>query len=87
MEDVTQESGPLRAYKIQLVQELEPLDHRKRRVFEEWAGNKIALDPALKTTILFSDEAHFWLSGYGSMLKHKSTQQATGLGTQDSSCY
>lgn len=62
------------------MQELKPLDHRKRRDFGGWAENKIALDPALKTTILFSDEAHFWLSGYGNMLKYKSTHMSHRLG-------
>lgn len=40
-------------------------DHRKRRNFREW----VKLNPAVKSRILFSDEAHFWLSGYGDMLR------------------
>lgn len=59
------------AYKIELVHELKPLDHRAR---DEWAENQIALDPAFKSKILFIDEAHFWLSGYRNMLIHKSMQ-------------
>lgn len=59
------------AYKIQLVHELKPLDNRDR---DEWAENQIALDPAFKSKILFTDEAHFWLSGYRNMLIHKSMQ-------------
>lgn len=54
----------LRAYKIQLVQELKPHDHLARRRFGEWAQNKIAVDPDFHKRILFSDEAHFWLNGY-----------------------
>lgn len=54
----------LRAYKIQLVQELKPRDHQMRRTFGEWAENKIRLDPYFHQKILFSDEAHFWLNGY-----------------------
>lgn len=54
----------LRAYKIQLVQELKPHDHLARRSFGEWAQNKIAVDPDFHKRILFSDEAHFWLNGY-----------------------
>jgi hypothetical protein len=54
----------LRAYKIQLVQELKPHDHYTRRTFGEWAENNIQLDPRFQCKILFSDEAHFWLNGY-----------------------
>jgi len=54
----------LRAYKIQLVQELKPHDHRERRTFGEWARNEIAVDSDFHKKILFSDEAHFWLNGY-----------------------
>ena len=52
----------LRAYKIQLVQELKPHDHLAR--FGELAQNKIAVYPDFHKRILFSDEAHFWLNGY-----------------------
>ncbi|GFU89771.1 DUF4817 domain-containing protein [Trichonephila clavipes] len=54
----------LRAYKIQLVQELKPNDHQARRRFVEWAQNEIAVVPDFRKRILFSDEAHFWLNGY-----------------------
>ncbi|GFW57637.1 DUF4817 domain-containing protein [Trichonephila clavipes] len=54
----------LRAYKIQLVQELKPNDHQARRRFVEWAQNEIAVVPYFHKRILFSDEAHFWLNGY-----------------------
>ncbi|GFT11721.1 DUF4817 domain-containing protein [Trichonephila clavipes] len=54
----------LRAYKIQLVQELKPNDHQERRRFVEWAQNEIAVVPDFHKRILFSDEAHFWLNGY-----------------------
>lgn len=60
----------LRAYKIQLVQELKPRDHHARRTFGEWAENKIAVDHHFHHKILFSDEAHFWLNGY--VNKHNS---------------
>lgn len=36
------------------------VDHRKRRDIGEWVENKIALDPAFKSKILYSDEARFW---------------------------
>ena len=52
------------AYKIQLVQELKPRDHRTRRLFAEWAEGRIGMDPQFSSKILFSDEAHFWLNGY-----------------------
>ncbi|GFT67214.1 DUF4817 domain-containing protein [Trichonephila clavipes] len=54
----------LRAYKIQLGQELKPNDHQARRRFVEWAQNEIAVVPDFHKRILFSDEAHFWLNGY-----------------------
>ncbi|GFX38541.1 DUF4817 domain-containing protein [Trichonephila clavipes] len=54
----------LRAYKIQLVEELKPNDHQARRRFVEWAQNEIAVVPDFHKRILFSDEAHFWLNGY-----------------------
>lgn len=69
------------AYKIELVHELKPLDHRAR---DEWAENQIALDPAFKSKILFIDEAHFWLSGYRNMLIHKSMQIYHRLWTRNS---
>jgi len=53
----------LRVYKIQLVQELKPRDHRARRTFGEWAENEIATDPNFHKKILFTDEARFWLNG------------------------
>ncbi|GFV42318.1 DUF4817 domain-containing protein [Trichonephila clavipes] len=54
----------LRAYKIQLVQELKPNDHQARRRFVEWAQNEIAVVPDFHKRILFSDEVHFCLNGY-----------------------
>ncbi|GFY13989.1 DUF4817 domain-containing protein [Trichonephila clavipes] len=54
----------LRAYKIQLVQELKPNDLQARRRFVEWAQNEIAVVPDFHKRILFSNEAHFWLNGY-----------------------
>lgn len=54
----------LKAYKIQLVQELKPPDLRLRRVFSEWALEQLNMDPHFYRKILFSDEAHFWLNGY-----------------------
>ncbi|GFX54627.1 putative DD41D transposase [Trichonephila clavipes] len=40
-------------------------DHQARRRFVEWAQNEIAVVPDFHKRILFSDEAHFWLNGYG----------------------
>lgn len=54
----------LRAYKIQLVQELKPADLPMRHRFSVWALGKLEEDPLFSTKILFSDEAHFWLNGY-----------------------
>ncbi|KAG5885663.1 hypothetical protein JTB14_037511 [Gonioctena quinquepunctata] len=54
----------LKAYKIQLVEELKPQDLPKHRVFSIWALEKSHEDPLFHRKILFSDEAHFWLNGY-----------------------
>ncbi|GFW83649.1 putative transposable element [Trichonephila clavipes] len=54
----------LRAYKIQLLQDLKPNDHQARRRFVEWAQNEIAVVPDFHKRILFRNEAHFWLNGY-----------------------
>lgn len=54
----------LKAYKIQLVQELKPPDLRLRREFGGWALEQLDTDPLFYRKILFSDEAHFWLNGY-----------------------
>lgn len=54
----------LRAYKIQLVQELKPADHSLRRTFADWILESQAGDAQFCKKIIFSDEAHFHLSGY-----------------------
>lgn len=54
----------LKAYKIQLVQELKWHDHPRRRTFSNWALAKLRDDPDFHRKIIFSDEAHFWLKGY-----------------------
>ncbi|GFY04016.1 DUF4817 domain-containing protein [Trichonephila clavipes] len=54
----------LRAYKIQLLQELKPNDHQAKRRFVERAQNEIAVVPDFHKRVLFSDEALFWLNGY-----------------------
>ncbi|GFX33566.1 uncharacterized protein TNCV_1932331 [Trichonephila clavipes] len=54
----------LRAYKIQIVQELKPNVHQASRRFFEWAQNEMAVVPDFHKRILFSDEAHFWLNAY-----------------------
>lgn len=54
----------LHPYKVQLTQELKPNDHRQRREFAEWALEQLEVDPHFGRKIIFSDEAHFWLSGF-----------------------
>lgn len=54
----------LHPYKVQLTQELKPNDHRQRRAFAEWALEQLEVDPDFGRKIMFSDEAHFWLSGF-----------------------
>lgn len=50
---------------------MKPLDHSQYRELGEWAENKIVLDSVFKSKMLFSNDAQFWLSGYGDMLSHK----------------
>ena len=54
----------LHPYKVQLTQELKPNDHRLRREFANWALEHLEGDPDFGKKIIFSDEAHFWLSGF-----------------------
>ena len=51
----------LHAYKIQLTQQLKPLDHLQRRRFVNWVLEK---GDDFSSKIIFSDEAHFHLGGY-----------------------
>lgn len=54
----------LHPHKMVLTQELKPDDHRMRREFADWALEMLDGDPDFGQNIIFSDEAHFWLSGY-----------------------
>lgn len=54
----------LKAYKIQLTQELKPADHRQRRIFVDWVLQNKAVNNDFSKRIIFSDEAHFHLDGY-----------------------
>lgn len=54
----------MHAYKIQFVQQLKPADHQKRRQFCEWIEERLAVDENFAKNIIFSDEAHFHLSGF-----------------------
>lgn len=51
-------------YKMVLTQKLKPEDHRMRREFADWALSMLDDNPNFGQTIIFSDEAHFWLNGY-----------------------
>lgn len=51
-------------YKMVLTQKLKPEDHRMRREFANWALTMLGANPNFGRTIIFSDEAHFWLSGH-----------------------
>ena len=51
--------------KVQLVQELKPIDHPMRFRFAKWACDRLTEDADFgKKKIIFSDEAHFDLGGY-----------------------
>ena len=55
-------------YKVQLVQQLKPIDHPMRFRFTKWACDRLTedadFDKKKKKNIIFSDEAHFDLGGY-----------------------
>ncbi|EFN63948.1 hypothetical protein EAG_14216, partial [Camponotus floridanus] len=51
-------------YKVQLTQELKPVDHGMRRKYADWVLEQQAVDGDFSTKIFFSDEAHFSLGGY-----------------------
>ena len=51
----------LKAYKIQLTQELKPQDHSMRRNFANWI---LEQNNDFSQKIIFSDEAHFEIGGY-----------------------
>ena len=53
-------------YKVQLVQELKPIDHSMRFRFAKWACNRLTenADFGKKKKVIFSDEAHIDLGGY-----------------------
>lgn len=51
----------LKAYKVELVQELKPADHSQRRNFADFI---IEHGAEFAEKIIFSDEAHFHLNGY-----------------------
>lgn len=54
----------LKAYKVQITQELKPNDHQVRRNFANWALEQLEADPHFAEKIIFSDEAHFCLNGF-----------------------
>ena len=52
-------------YKVQLVQELKPIDHPMRFLFAKWTCDRLTEDADFgKKKIIFSDEAHFDFGGY-----------------------
>ena len=54
----------LKAYKVQLTQELKPADHQQRRVFADWVLEMHENDPVFHRKIILTEEAHFHLGGY-----------------------
>lgn len=47
-----------------LTQELKPNDHQMCREFVDWTLGMLDENPEFGQTIIFSDEAHFWLSDW-----------------------
>ncbi|XP_053946532.1 uncharacterized protein LOC128855555 [Anastrepha ludens] len=54
----------LKAYKVQLIQELKPADHQQRRVFAYWVVEMHENDLEFHRKIILTDEAHFHLGGF-----------------------
>ncbi|ENN73782.1 hypothetical protein YQE_09616, partial [Dendroctonus ponderosae] len=52
------------AHKVQLPQELKPADHFKRRQYAVWLIEQTEVNGDFTKKIIFSDDAHFWLSGF-----------------------
>lgn len=72
----SQQSIPRRAQELNqssmttwciLRRELKPNDHRPRRAFADSALEQLEVDPNIERKIMFSDEVHFWLSGFVNM--------------------
>lgn len=59
------------AYKIQVFQELSDFDMQRRLVFAQLMIEKISRKSIKTKRIWFSDEAHFWLSGYVNKQNHR----------------
>ena len=51
----------LRAYKIQLTQQLKPNDHEQRREFVEWIINREKVDASFSSKIILSTFSPRWL--------------------------
>ena len=49
----------LKAFKVQLTQELKPVDHHKRRIFADWVLQMHQNDPDFHRKIIFSNEAMY----------------------------
>ena len=63
----------LHPYKINLTQELKPLDDQKRRMFVHWADQQLENNSDFDRKVIFSDEAHFWLNGFGNKQNMRQT--------------
>ena len=51
-------------YKVQLIQELKPVDHPMRFLLAKWACDRLTEDVDFGKKNHFSVEAHFDLGGY-----------------------
>ena len=51
-------------YKVQLIQELKPINHPMRFCFVKWACDRLTEDADFAKKVIYSDEAHFDLDGY-----------------------
>ena len=61
---ILQKDLAMKPYKVQLVQQLKPLDHPSRLQYVDWAKDRLTEDGQFYRKIIFSDETHFHLGGY-----------------------
>ena len=54
----------MKAYIVQIVQELKPHDHPMRFWFAQWAEDRLVEDKHFYRKIIFSNEAHLHIGGY-----------------------
>ncbi|KAL7724213.1 hypothetical protein ACLKA6_010198 [Drosophila palustris] len=67
----------MKPYKVQLVQQLKPIDHPNRLLFANWVADRLAEDGEFYRKIIFSDEAHFHLGHRKSAYRRREANAPT----------